>query len=271
MATRILIIEDNEANLELMSYLLRAFGHDVISACDGQDGLALVRKERPDLVLCDIQLPRLGGMEIARFIRSEPALDRIPLVAVTAFAMVGDRETVMAAGFNGYLAKPIAPETFVHQVEAFLQPELRGVTSSAYPATTAQADVPLKEGHTLLVVDDKQDNLDLAVGLFRPSGFRVVTATAMRSALALARSSRPDLIISDVCMGDGSGYDFIRAVKADPELRSIPFVFVTSTMTTETERARGLALGATRYLFRPLEPQLLLSEIESCLRDQSQG
>jgi two-component system cell cycle response regulator len=68
-----------------------------------------------------------------------------------------------------------------------------------------------------------------------------------------------------VCMADGSGYDFIAAVKADPRLRSIPFVFITATMTVESERRKGLALGATKYLFRPIEPQELLREIEACL------
>src|ERR1041385_1265644 len=126
MPTRILVVEDNEANLELMTYLLRAFGHAVISARDGNAGLALARAEKPDLVLCDIHLPGLSGMDVARSIRSDRALDGVPLIAVTAFAMVGDRETILAAGFDGYLAKPIAPEAFVQQVEAFLRPELRG-------------------------------------------------------------------------------------------------------------------------------------------------
>jgi CheY-like chemotaxis protein len=77
----------------------------------------------------------------------------------------------------------------------------------------------------------------------------------------------PDLILSDVCMADGNGYDFIAAVKADPRLSPIPFVFVTSTMNTEKERQKGLALGAARFLFRPIEPPELLREIADCLGD----
>jgi CheY-like chemotaxis protein len=116
----ILIIEDNAANLDLMSYLLRAFGHTVIAATDGQSGIATARRALPDLILCDIQLPDIGGIEVVSRVRSDGALHATRVVAVTALAMVGDRESILASGFDGYLAKPITPETFVRQVEAFL-------------------------------------------------------------------------------------------------------------------------------------------------------
>ncbi len=117
---RILVIEDNPTNLELISYLLKAFGHETLAATDGEKGLEVVRREMPDLIICDIQLPNMNGYEVARRLKADPALRAIPLVAVTAMAMVGDRDRVLAAGFDGYIPKPIAPETFVGQVEAFL-------------------------------------------------------------------------------------------------------------------------------------------------------
>jgi two-component system cell cycle response regulator len=268
MAARILIVEDNPANLELMSYLLRAFGHTVIEAHDGEAGLERLRRDAPDLILCDIQLPGIGGIQVGARIRKDPAFDGVPLVAVSALAMVGDRETILAAGFDGYLAKPIVPETFAKQVDAFLPPKLRGERSLPASETSA-ALAPPPQGPTILVVDDRQDNLDLAASLFTLSGYRVVTAGGIQAALAQARHVRPDLILSDVVMTDGNGYDLIRQVKADPLLAPTPFLFITSTMTTETERAKGLALGAARYLFRPVEPHVLLSEVEACLRRES--
>lgn len=124
---RIAVIEDNPANRELMAYLLKAFGHAPLEASDGVAGLELVRQEVPDIILCDLQLPGIDGYEIARQLKSDPALSSIPLVAVTAYAMVGDRDAVLAAGFDGYITKPITPELFVGQVEAFLNPDqLRG-------------------------------------------------------------------------------------------------------------------------------------------------
>jgi len=117
---RILIIEDNAANMELMTYLLKAFGHTVLSARDGAQGIDLARQERPDLIACDIQLPKVNGYEVARQLKATPELAAIPLIAVTALAMVGDREKVLAHGFDGYLTKPIDPTTFVGLLEQHL-------------------------------------------------------------------------------------------------------------------------------------------------------
>jgi CheY-like chemotaxis protein len=120
MSARILLVEDNPANLALMEYLLRAFGHTTISAPDGARGLAMAIESIPDLILMDLHMPTLDGFEAARQIKQVPALQRIPVVAVTASAMVGDRDKILARGFDGYIAKPITPETFVSQVESFL-------------------------------------------------------------------------------------------------------------------------------------------------------
>lgn len=125
MPARILIIEDNPTNLELMSYLLQVFGHTVLTASDGEMGVEMVHRELPDLVLCDVQLPKLDGYGVAQQLKEDTVLRPAPLIAVTALAMVGDRDRVLAAGFDGYLPKPITPETFVAEVEAFLRPQLR--------------------------------------------------------------------------------------------------------------------------------------------------
>ena len=95
------------------------------SATDGEAGLVAAFSDEFDLIICDIQLPVLDGYEIARRLKADQAKRTIPLVAVTALAMVGDRDKVLAAGFDGYIAKPIDPEIFVRQVEAFLRPEKR--------------------------------------------------------------------------------------------------------------------------------------------------
>jgi len=266
MAARILVVEDNPANLELMSYLLRAYGYTVSSADNGEDGLEAAARDRPDLILCDVQLPRVDGFEVARRLKADAALKTIPLLAVTALAMVGDREKLLATGFDGYLGKPIDPEAFVFQIERFLRPELR--TASLVPAAAAQASerpAPSAGAREILVVDDRNANLDFAVSLLEHSGYRVVPAREMGQALALARERQPDLILADVWMAEGSGYELIERIKAEPQLRAIPFVFITSTMVGSKDRARGLALGAARYLVRPIEPEDLLAEIEACL------
>ena len=116
MGARILIIEDNATNMELTSYLLEAYGHTVTQAYDGEQGLALARTTLPELIICDLQVPRVDGYEIARQLKHDPKTAVIPIVAVTAYAMVGDREKTLAAGFDSYISKPIDPEIFGRQV-----------------------------------------------------------------------------------------------------------------------------------------------------------
>src|SRR5713226_9002683 len=158
MPARILIIEDNQANLDLMSYLLKAFGHTLLTAADGEAGLDSARRERPDLIICDVQLPGTDGYGVARQLKSEAALRAIPLVAVTALAMVGDRERLLTSGFDGYLAKPIDPERFVQQVDTFLPPGLRSARVPLASFSTSATPAPEATGHTILVVDNREVN-----------------------------------------------------------------------------------------------------------------
>jgi CheY-like chemotaxis protein len=120
VALRILVVDDNAANLDLMVYLLRAFGYDPDGKPDGITGFEAAKIGRYALVLSDILMPGIDGYELARRLKAEPSLASTPLIAVTALAMPGDRERIDAAGFDGYIKKPIEPRTFVSQVEAFL-------------------------------------------------------------------------------------------------------------------------------------------------------
>jgi diguanylate cyclase (GGDEF)-like protein len=128
VAAQVLVVDDTPENLELMTYLLKAFGHHALVARDGAAGVALAREAKPDLVVMDLQMPVMSGFEAAASLRSDPQTADIPLVAVTAYAMVGDRDKILEAGFDGYIAKPIDPEAFVQQVESFL-PDPRTTSS----------------------------------------------------------------------------------------------------------------------------------------------
>jgi CheY-like chemotaxis protein len=116
----ILIIEDNERNLKLVRDVLQFNGFRTAEARTAEDGLALARSRTPDLVLLDLQLPGIDGMEAFQKLRESPPTAGIPVVAVTAFAMKDDRERVLRAGFNGYLEKPISVRELPHQVRTFL-------------------------------------------------------------------------------------------------------------------------------------------------------
>jgi len=118
VTVRVLIIEDNLSNLELMTYLLKASGHEIVQAENGRLGLDAAASGRFDVILCDVHLPDISGEEIAQLMKDIPREARPPLIAVTALAMLGDRERLLAAGFDGYIAKPIEPGSLAHQVEA---------------------------------------------------------------------------------------------------------------------------------------------------------
>ena len=115
----ILVIEDNEDNIRLLDYVLRAYGYEPLLATDSEEGLRIALDRRPDLILLDLRMPRMDGYEVAARLR-QAGLEGTKVVAVTASAMVGDRERIAAAGFDGYIQKPIEPETFIADVERFL-------------------------------------------------------------------------------------------------------------------------------------------------------
>jgi len=117
---KILYIEDNEQNFYLVNFILNAKGHDVIWAKDGKAGIETANRVRADLILLDIQLPVLDGYAVAQALRSNPELVTTPIVALTSYAMTGDREKALQAGCSGYIEKPIRPDTFAAQIESYL-------------------------------------------------------------------------------------------------------------------------------------------------------
>jgi len=117
---RILVVEDNERNMYLITFILEKMGHGVLRAVTGEEGVEAAERERPDLILMDIQLPGIDGLEATKRIRASAAAREIPIVAITSFAMTGDRERLLAAGCNGYIEKPIDPETIMDQISGFL-------------------------------------------------------------------------------------------------------------------------------------------------------
>lgn len=124
-AKTILVIEDNEQNLYLIRFLLEQNGFEVAAARSGPDGLALAERLLPAAILLDIQLPRMDGYAVARALRKMPGLETVPLIAVTSYAMPGDREKCLDAGATDYVEKPIDPDTFIDRLRIHLSPEKR--------------------------------------------------------------------------------------------------------------------------------------------------
>lgn len=117
----VLVIEDNETNLYLVRFMLKKAGYNVIIETDGTNGAKTAIDQMPDMVIMDIQLPDIDGLEATRIIRASGKCDRLPIVALTSYAMIGDREKALAAGCTGYIEKPINPETFISEINKYIQ------------------------------------------------------------------------------------------------------------------------------------------------------
>jgi two-component system, cell cycle response regulator DivK len=122
MAKTVMIVEDNELNMKLFHDLLEAHGYSTVGTRSGTEALDLARQHHPDLILMDIQLPEVSGLEVTKWLKGDPDLQRIPVVAVTAFAMKGDEERIREGGCEAYLSKPISVGKFIETVRHFLGP-----------------------------------------------------------------------------------------------------------------------------------------------------
>ncbi|TWI70119.1 PAS domain S-box-containing protein/diguanylate cyclase (GGDEF)-like protein [Pseudoduganella lurida] len=251
MSARILIIEDNPTNMELMVYLLRAFGYTPLSASDGEEGVAAARRDRPDLIICDVHLPKLDGYGVVTALKADPETSHIPALAVTALAMVGDRERLLAAGFDGYIGKPIEPDSFVTQIESFLPGEM---------SPPKNDDIA-----TILIVDDHVLNRQFLMTLLGYSGHHLIEAASGIEALQLMERDRPDLIISDILMPNMDGYEFVARVRENPATTNVPIIFYTATYREREAVAVAQACGVRWVLPKPSDPDVIMATVHEAL------
>lgn len=274
MPARILIVEDTTHNLELMRYLLEARGHSVIGVTSGGEGIAHAREGEVDLIILDLQLADSTGFEVLQEMRVLPHLGTVPMIAVTAFAMVGDRDKVLSAGFDGYVAKPLEPQVFAEVMESFLPESLRGSDAGrkhqaarAAKSDDAQADHNREASQmaTILVVDDRGENINLARGLLEPSGYEVLSAASVEGALSVLEVRRPDLLMCDIHLADGNTLDTFERLQGDSRIADVPILFHTATASPEDMR-RVEDLGG-HFLLRPVDPAILLGTVRSILSE----
>jgi two-component system cell cycle response regulator len=266
---RILLIEDNRDHLELMAYLLRSHGHFMLSAGSAESGQTMMECcQDIDLIICDIRLGNASGIDLVRALRKSGRFSSVPIVAVTAGSM-GQAHEAFAAGFNRYILKPIEPETFLAEINACLAGDGDPRFAPAAKPSTSPAlakELPDKQHATILAVDDKSANLDLISALLRPLGYRVITARGVEEALARARKDGPDLVLTDVHMGDGTGFDLIHAIQEDARLRHIAWLVTSATYLTMDARAKDLHLDDSNFILQPWEPQTFVAKIRNRVR-----
>ncbi|MDQ1920999.1 EAL domain-containing protein [Massilia pseudoviolaceinigra] len=270
MSARILIIEDNPTNMELMVYLLKAFGYTPLTAYDGVSGVDTAREAIPDLIICDVHLPRLDGYGVVAALKGDPALAAIPVLAVTALAMVGDRERLLEAGFDGYIGKPIEPDTFVGQLESFLPLQAPSELVSTPEAAPAEpAGVPARPHGagqaTILIVDDHVLNREFLMTLLGYGGYRLIEAADGVEGLKMVYAECPDLIISDILMPNMDGYEFVMHLRKDPAVAGLPVIFYTATYREREANKMALACGVRWVLPKPSDPDVILRTVHEAL------
>jgi len=258
MCARILVIDDNRTNLDLMLYLLQSRGHTPVGADSGLTGLLTALEGDYDLCLCDILMPGIDGFELAKRIKADARCKSKPLVAVTALAMVGDRDRVLAAGFDGYMDKPIDPHKFVDQVETFLPETMRLHT------TRVKNGPPPK----VLVVDDLAVNRKLMVTILKYGGYGVLEAANGAEALAIVHKERPDLMIFDVNMPIMGGRELVERFKADGGLDRTKLALYTASLADDEMQNFVRWSGVRCVIEKPSEPNHVLSMVRSALQQE---
>jgi two-component system cell cycle response regulator len=274
MGARILVVEDTAYSLQLMTYLLTAYEHTVVEAVTGEQAIELASATAPDLVVLDLQLPGIDGFETLTALRSIPDRDAVPVIAVTSFAMVGDRDRALAAGFDHYVTKPIEPESFVEEISTRLPEQLRGKgrrPPGPEPASTIElAPRPRpneRPGADIIVLDDSLINQTLLRSILEPRGYRVRTASTLDEAIDAVDAVCPDLVLSDVHIGDHSGAELLSHLRALPVLTVVPFAFLSATTDWQDPI---LGDGKARFIRRPIEPSALLDEVSALLHDRTE-
>lgn len=255
---KILIAEDSPDIRALIQMLLETEGHRVIAVADGRAAVAAAREERPELILMDLSLPILSGWEATRQIRTDPATASIPILAVTAHAMHGDRERALAAGCDGFIAKPISEDTFASRVIGFIQSR-KAATGEASERQEGSGTEPGR----ILVVDDQAEVAQLLRTDLEFDGHSVVLATSAGQALShFEADNRFDLAVIDVMLGGNSGYDLTETLTSQsPEY--IPVLLVTAGTI---DRERGYSVGADDFIGKPIETMELRARARSLIR-----
>jgi CheY-like chemotaxis protein len=245
----ILVIEDNERNRKLTKDVLEHAGYRVVVAASGAEGLAAATQS-PDLILLDVGLPDEDGVAVLRKIRSTREVATTPVVAVTAYAMPGDRDDLLSAGFDGYVAKPIDVKTFADEIASYIRPP--------------DAPAEVSEDVTVLVVDDTPANVRLLDEMLVARGYKVITATTGTEAIDAVRRHRPHLVLLDVQLPDFDGFEVCERLRADRATATLPVVMVTASVGKE--RVRALQSGADDFLTKPFDQAELFARIHSLVK-----
>jgi len=261
----ILIVDDNPANLKVARFALESEGHRVWTAADAEGAVELLREIRPRLILMDIQLPGMDGLDLTRQLKADPATKEILIVAVTAYAMKGDRERALRAGCDGYITKPIDPILLPTQVADCLARAVHVPAVSHPNAVVAtpipnEADIRRKSddhewpdgsGRRILLVEDNPATRRMFRVALESAGYEVLEAADGGSALE-ALHRQPALIVQDLVLPDMDGLELARRIRDALGDAPLPILCVSGFLS-RLDEARGLKGGFAQVLVKPVD------------------
>ncbi len=245
----ILIIDDSSFMRKALTRELKKVGAQVTQAEDGQQGLEIARSNKFDLIISDIDMPRLNGFELCEKLKKSPESRGIPVIILSSMDNDQYIDKGFEAGAAAYISKSDAPNLLIETVERVLKKA-----------------VFQREQH-ILVVDDSSTIRKLVEKALGEAGFKISTAENGKKALECIDTHRPDLILSDLDMPEMNGVDFFKAVHVKPNMASIPFIIMSATKDRAMVR-RMLDRGASAYLVKPFNLEQLVATIEKLLSDQ---
>ena len=246
---RILIVDDSAVFRTSMKKILGSMNAEIILAQDGQEGLDLALQENFDIVVSDIDMPKINGIELCRSLKDTASTQGIPVVMVSTFDSDSDVDKGFQAGASAYLSKYAIQDSLFDTVESVLSKS------------------KFKSDRLVMVVDDSKVVLRIVEKGLAEAGFRVITAENGKKALKLLNTIQPDLILTDIEMPDVSGFEFCGTVHKNPELSMVPII----AMSTKTDRGhmkRMMQNGASAYLSKPFNIDELVILVEKMLSDQ---
>jgi two-component system cell cycle response regulator len=255
MADRtVLVIEDDPLNMKLVNAILGRGNYRVIQSMDAETGIMLAREHRPGLILMDIQLPGLDGLSATRLIKQDAGLMNTPVVALTSYAMEGDREKAMEAGCSDYITKPIDTRSFLDRIARVARQDEKGRTSKGG-----------KYMKKIMIVDDEPLNIKLLAARLNQGKYDIITTYSGEEALEKVFEFLPDLILLDIMMPGLDGYEVARRLKGDPRTSDIPIIMIT-TLDDADDKHKALEVGADEFLNKPVDPAELQIRVQSLLR-----
>lgn len=273
--SEILIVEDDNINYELASELLEYAGHNVKRAENYDQCMLSIKKQKPDLILMDINLPEVKGTNITKIIKNNDDTKDIKIVAFTAMVMEKDKKEAFDAGCSGFISKPFSINSFVSTVEGFIQNNRNNTTPTKKKESFYAEKFPEKKedynkefiysSHNVLVVDDNPLNTDILKETLEQLGQEVLVANSGKKAFELIKKNRVDLVLLDIMMPDMNGFDIIRQFKLNPETSDLPVIFV-SALDKTSDIVKGFNLGSCEYIVKPYKIEELKARVLSILK-----